>query len=368
MQSASSPLPAASQDFWLGRRVFVTGGSGFLGTTLVSRLVRGGAQVVCLQHQPLSAERIACFPELRRATWVHGDLHDQPFLEQLLDGHGIGTIFHLAAQTIVGVANRDPIATFRTNIEGTWSLLEAARRTPHVGQVVVASSDKAYGDQQQLPYNDDTTPLGGMHPYDVSKACADMIARTYAATFGMCLAVTRCGNFYGPGDLNWNRIVPGTIRSILQRQAPVIRSDGLMVRDYFHVEDGAAATMLLAERLAVDPELRGQAFNFSNEIALNVLDLVQRILDCMGSDLKPIVRNEASNEIREQFLSARKAQRMLNWTPIHTLDEGLRSTCQWYRDYLAELAPGRPNSITARTLGLLSNAFWFPMAELAAIV
>ena len=187
MQSDSISPPSSGEDFWRGRRVFVTGGSGFLGTTLVTRLIRTGAHIVCLQHQRLSAERVRCFPELAQATWLHGDLRDQAFLERLLAERGIGTIFHLAAQTIVGVANRDPITTFRTNIEGTWSLLEAARKTPHVGEVVVASSDKAYGDQPQLPYDDDTTPLGGKHPYDVSKACADMIARTYAASFGMRL-------------------------------------------------------------------------------------------------------------------------------------------------------------------------------------
>ena len=199
---------------------------------------------------------------------------------------------------------------------------------------MVASSDKAYGDQETLPYDEDT-PLQGQHPYDVSKSCADLIAHTYAVTYGLPVAITRCGNFYGGGDLNWNRIVPGTIRSVLRGQRPVIRSDGQYVRDYFYVEDGAAAYMLLAEALAARPELRGEAFNFSNEIQITVLDLVQRILGLMGSDLLPEVRNEANNEIRHQYLSAEKARTVLGWAPLFTLEQGLARTIEWYRAFLA---------------------------------
>jgi CDP-glucose 4,6-dehydratase len=198
---------------------------------------------------------------------------------------------------------------------------------------VVASSDKAYGDQERLPY-DESTPLQGQHPYDVSKSCADLIARSYAVTYGLPVVITRCGNFYGGGDLNWNRIVPGTIRSVLRDERPIIRSDGNFTRDYFYVEDGAAAYMLLTERLAKDPSLRGEAFNFSNELQVTVIELVREILALMGSTLAPDVRNEVSHEIRHQYLSAAKARERLQWTPLFTLDDGLRRTIQWYRQLL----------------------------------
>jgi CDP-glucose 4,6-dehydratase len=198
---------------------------------------------------------------------------------------------------------------------------------------VVASSDKAYGAQEILPYNE-TTPLQGTHPYDVSKSCADLIAHAYSVTYGLPVAITRCGNFYGGGDLNWNRIVPGTIRSALRGQRPVIRSDGQYVRDYFYVEDGAAAYMLLAEKLAACPELAGESFNFSNELQVTVLQLVQRVLSAMGSDLEPEIRNEAGNEIRAQFLSSARARERLMWQPLFDLDRGLALTIDWYREFL----------------------------------
>jgi len=240
---------------------------------------------------------------------------------------------HLAAQAIVGIANRNPLSTFESNIQGTWNLLEACRRSRAVKSIVVASSDKAYGEHEHLPYGEDA-PLQGRHPYDVSKSCGDLIARTYAHTYGLPVAVTRCGNFYGGGDLNWNRIVPGTIRSVVRGERPIIRSDGQNVRDYFYVEDGAAAYMLLAEQLHGRPELRGQAFNFSNERETTVIELVRRVLDAMQSDLEPVVLNEASNEIRRQFLSAARARRTLPWTPLFTLDEGMRRTVAWYERFL----------------------------------
>jgi CDP-glucose 4,6-dehydratase len=243
-------------------------------------------------------------------------------------------VFHLAAQTIVGVANRNPVSTFESNIGGTWSLLEACRRSPKLGAVVVASSDKAYGDQEQLPY-DEETPLEGRHPYDVSKSCADLIARSYAVTYDLPVAITRCGNFYGGGDLNWNRLVPGTIRSVLRGDRPVIRSDGTLIRDYFYVEDGADAYIQLAEALRARPELKGEGFNFSNELQLTVLDVTRRILDRMGSRLQPVILGEASNEILHQYLSAAKARRVLGWSARYTLEEGLDRTIRWYREWLA---------------------------------
>ncbi|MBM4461699.1 MAG: NAD-dependent epimerase/dehydratase family protein, partial [Chloroflexi bacterium] len=305
------------------------------GGWLVHRLIEAEADVACLVRDWAPHSELARSGLIERVKVVRGDICDQALIERVLGEYEIETVFHLAAQTIVGIANRNPISTFQSNIAGTWSLLEACRRSPKVQQVVLASSDKAYGDQTNLPY-DESTPLQGRHPYDVSKSCADLIAQTYAATYGTPVVITRCGNFYGGGDLNWNRIVPGTIRSILRGQRPVIRSDGQYVRDYFYVEDGAAAYMMLAEALAARPELRGEAFNFSNEIQVTVLDLVQRILRLMGSDLTPEVRNEASNEIRRQYLSAEKARRVLGWAPLFTLAEGLERTIKWYRAFLRQ--------------------------------
>lgn len=319
--------------FWQDRPTFVTGATGLVGGWLVKRLVAAGADVVCLVRDWVPQAELVRAGLLERVKVVRGDVRDQATLERALGEYEVETVIHLAAQTIVGIANRNPVATFETNIGGTWALLEACRRSPKVQQIVVASSDKAYGDQETLPY-DETTPLQGQHPYDVSKSCADLIAHTYAVTYGLPVAITRCGNFYGGGDLNWNRIVPGTIRSVLRGQRPVIRSDGRFVRDYFYVEDGAAAYMLLAEQLAARPELRGEAFNFSNELQITVLELVQRILALMGSDLEPEVRNEASHEIRHQYLSAAKARAVLGWRPLFTLEEGLQRTIAWYREFL----------------------------------
>jgi CDP-glucose 4,6-dehydratase len=320
-------------DFWTDRPTLVTGATGLVGGWLVRRLLDAGADVVCLVRDWVPQSELVRASLLDRVKVVRGDVADQALLERTLGEYEIDTVIHLAAQTIVTIANRNPAGTFQSNIGGTWALLEACRRSPAVKQIVIASSDKAYGDQEKLPYDEDT-PLQGRHPYDVSKSCADLIGQAFATTYGSPVAITRCGNFYGGGDLNWNRIVPGTIRSVLRGQRPIIRSDGQYVRDYFYVEDGAAAYMLLAEKLAGNPELRGQAFNFSNEIQLTVTELVQRILALMRSDLQPDVRNEVSNEIRRQYLSAARARRLLGWKPLFDLDEGLRRTIAWYREFL----------------------------------
>jgi CDP-glucose 4,6-dehydratase len=322
--------------FWQDRPTFVTGASGLVGGWLVRRLVDAGAAVVCLVRDHVPQSELVRAELIERVRVVRGDVCDQALLERALGEYEIDTVMHLAAQTIVTIANRNPVSTFEANVRGTWALLEACRRSPAVKQIIVASSDKAYGDHEQLPY-DEETPLIGRHPYDVSKSCADLIAQSYATTYRLPVAITRCGNFYGGGDLNWNRIVPGTIRSIVRRQPPVIRSDGQYIRDYFYVEDGAAAYMLLAEQLAANPELIGQAFNFSNEIQVTVLDLVGRILALMQSDLVPDVRNEATNEIRHQYLRADKARRILGWQPLFTLEEGLQRSIAWYKAFLEVL-------------------------------
>lgn len=322
------------QSFWQDRPVLVTGATGLVGGWLVRRLLEAGAEVVCLVRDWVPRSELVRSGLIERAQVVRGHLCDQPLLERTLGEYEVESVIHLAAQTIVGIANRNPVSTFESNIQGTWTLLEACRRSPRVQQIVVASSDKAYGDQPNLPYDEDT-PLQGQHPYDVSKSCADLIAHSYAKTYGLPVIVTRCGNFFGGGDLNWNRIVPGTIRSVLRGQRPVIRSDGLFTRDYFYVEDGAAAYMLLVEGLAARPELAGEAFNFSNEQPLTVLALVDHILRLMQSDLQPEVRSEATHEIRHQYLSARKARQFLNWQPLFSLESALQLTIQWYTDFFA---------------------------------
>lgn len=321
--------------FWQDRPVFVTGASGLLGGWLVRRLLQARADVVCLVRDWVPQSELVRGGLLDKVKVVRGDLRDQDMVERAIGEYEIDTVVHLAAQTIVGIANRNPVSTFESNIAGTWTLLEACRRSPLVKQIVVASSDKAYGEHEQLPYNEDAS-LIARHPYDVSKSCADLIAQAYATTYDLPVAITRCGNLYGGGDLNWNRIVPGTIRSVLRGQRPVIRSDGKFVRDYFYAEDAAAANMLLAEKLATDATFKGQAFNFSNENQITVSEVVDRILKLMDSNLEPEVRNEAVNEIRQQYLSAEKARRVLGWRPLFGLDEGLRVTIGWYQEFLGD--------------------------------
>jgi CDP-glucose 4,6-dehydratase len=324
---------AVTASFWQDRPTLVTGATGLLGSWLVERLVLAGANVVCVIRDSVPLSRLCHSRAANRFTSVRGDVCDQALLERVLGEYEIDTVMHLAAQTIVGIANRNPVSTFESNIQGTWSVLEACRRSPRVQQIVQASSDKAYGAQPRLPYTEDA-PLRGTHPYDVSKSCADLIAQNYAWSFGLPVVITRCGNFYGGGDLNWSRIVPGTIRSLLRGDRPVVRSDGSFIRDYFYIEDGACAYMQLAEQLGARRELAGEAFNFSNEQQISVLDLVQLISKIMGSNLEPEIRNEASNEIRHQYLSAAKARETLGWAPSFTLETGLRKTIAWYREFL----------------------------------
>ena len=328
---------AVTMNFWRDRSVLVTGASGLLGGWLTKRLVECGANVVCLVRDWVPQCELVHTGLLDHVNVVRGDITDRDIVERALGEYEVHTVFHLAAQTIVGIANRNPASTFESNIQGTWNVLEACRRSPLVKSIVLASSDKAYGDQTVLPYDEDM-PLQGRHPYDVSKSCADLIAQTYAVTFKLPVAVTRCGNFYGGGDLNWNRVVPGTIRSIIRGERPIIRSDGEYIRDYFYVEDGASAYMLLAQRLAEQPELGGLAFNFSNEIQITVLQLVDKILAKMGSNLRPDVQNRPLNEIRHQYLSAERARSMLDWAPEFSLDEGLDRTISWYRRFFSETA------------------------------
>ncbi len=320
------------EKFWRGRKVLVTGCTGFLGGWVVEDLLARGAAVVGLIRDWVPQSRLLTEDLLGKMATVRGAVEDQPAVERALNEYEVDTVFHLAAQTIVTIANRNPLSTFESNIRGTWSVLEACRRCPTVRQIVVASSDKAYGAQATLPY-EEAAPLQGRFPYDVSKSCADLLAQSYAATHGLPVAITRCGNFFGGGDLNFSRIVPGTILSVLRGERPVIRSDGTFVRDYLYVRDGAQACLLLAEGMA-GGGLAGEAFNFSYEVQLTARQMVDRVLALMGrEDLEPVVLNEAQHEIPRQFLSARKAREVLGWRPAFGLDEGLRAAAAWYRAY-----------------------------------
>ena len=317
--------------YWKYKRVFVTGGSGLLGSWLVKNLVNAGADVTALVRDAVPQSDFYRSGYIDKVNIVRGALEDYATLERALGEYEIDTVFHLGAQTIVEIANRNPMSTFESNIKGTWNMLEAVRRSPLVRKVIIASSDKAYGVHAQLPYSEEA-PLQGSHPYDVSKSAADLIAHTYFNTYKLPVAITRCGNFYGGGDLNFNRIVPGTIRSVLQGMPPVLRSDGSMIRDYFYIEDAAHAYMTLAEKMD-DERVHGHAFNFSNENQVTVLELTQKILTTMGSNLQPNILATATHEIPHQYLSAAKAKDMLGWQPRYTLDEGLQKTVAWYRDF-----------------------------------
>lgn len=297
----------------------------------MKELIDQGANVTGLVRDTVPKSNLYQGEQVKQMNIVQGALEDLDVIERALGEYEIDTVFHLAAQAIVGVANRNPISTFEANILGTWNILEACRRHPLIKRVIVASSDKAYGDQPTLPY-DENMPLQGKHPYDVSKSCADLLSHTYFNTYGLPVCITRCGNLYGGGDLNFNRIIPQTIQLVLNGEAPEIRSDGTFIRDYFYIEDAVEAYLLLAEKME-ELNLAGEAFNFSNEIQLTVLELVEKILKAMGSDLKPKVLNQGSHEIKHQYLSAEKARKLLNWTPAHTIDEGLEKTIEWYKAF-----------------------------------
>ena len=319
--------------FWRERSVLVTGCTGLLGSWLTEALVRAGAQVVGLIRDEVPQSHLVRSGTIRHIRVVHGDVTDYATLERTLNEYEVETVFHLAAQTIVGIANRAPLSTFEANIKGTWVVLEAVRRSPTVHRVVVASSDKAYGTQPRLPYTEEM-PLQGRHPYDVSKSAADLLAQAYAATYELPVAITRCANLYGGGDLNWNRLVPGTIRSALQGEAPIIRSDGTFIRDYLYVKDAVQAYLMLAEALD-DRALFGQAFNCGTDEPLSVLEMTRLILDLSPyPELEPVILDAVSHEIRDQYLDSAKIRRVIGWRPRYSRVEALRETMAWYAAYL----------------------------------
>jgi CDP-glucose 4,6-dehydratase len=329
--------------FWSARRVLVTGATGFLGAWLVRELRHRGAFVVGLMRdrpaEPLLSDDALAQPDFS----VFGQLEDYDCLLRALDKYEVETVFHLAAQPLVGIAFNEPRATFEANIRGTWNLLEACRKITTVKRIVVASSDKAYGTAPHLPYNEEM-PLAGRHPYDVSKSCADLIAQAYHATYALPVCVTRSANFYGGGDLNFSRIVPGTIRSVLRNEKPVLRSDGTLIRDYIFIRD-VGGYLTLAE--AMDrPDIHGRAYNFSIEAPLSVLDITNRILALMQrTDLPPAILKNAQGEIAAQHLSAARARRELGWSPQYGLDQGLTETIAWYKSYFVRHSGERRNQL-----------------------
>ena len=323
------------EKFWKGKEVFITGASGFLGSWLTKTLVGKGANVTCLIRDLVPSSYLNLSGTIKQVNVVYGCLEDYSVIERALNEYEIDSCFHLGAQAIVGAAVRFPMSTFESNIKGTWNILECVRQNRKVKRVVVASSDKAYGTKGKLPYKEDNC-LQGMHPYDVSKSCTDLLAQSYYHTYGVPVAISRCGNFYGGGDLNSSRIVPGTIKSLILDQHPLIRSDGTYIRDYFYIEDVVDAYLSLGENVDRE-EIVGQAFNFGTGQPITVLDLVKLIIRISGKHhLKPVILNEAKNEIKEQYLSSEKARNLLSWEPRFSLEEGLKRTYKWYEAFLEE--------------------------------
>lgn len=322
---------------WEGRKVLVTGATGLLGGWLTKSLVDQGAEVVALVRDEVPGSLFRTWRLADRVAVVRGAVEDLPLCERAMNEYGVETVFHLAAQAIVGVANRAPLSTFETNIRGTWQVLEACRRSPTVKRVVVASSDKAYGIAETLPYKEHT-PLAGRFPYDVSKSCADLIALSYAATYSLPVSVTRCGNLYGGGDLNFNRIIPESIRAILRGEPPPIRSDGSPVREYLYVEDAVSGYLALASQMD-RKEVVGRAFNIGTDKPQTVLEVVNALIKASGrKGIKPRILNTAKHEIPEQSLDSTDAKRILGWKPAYTLEQGLKKTWTWYQDHFGTAA------------------------------
>lgn len=319
-----------SQNFWRKKQVLVTGGEGFVASWLAKELVEAGAQVIALVLDWVPRSTLTLIGMADQVTRVQGTVTDARLLQRVLHTYEIDTVFHLAAQALVGIASRSPVTTFEANIQGTWTVLEACRHCPSVERVVVASSDKAYGVHARLPYTEDF-PLQGLYPYDASKACADILSRCYATTYGLPVGVTRCANIYGGGDLHTSRLIPEVIQAVLQGRPPVIRSDGSPTRDYLYIDDAVRAYLTLAEQLG-RPEVRGQAFNFGTQSPISVLELVRQIIALAGVDLEPQVLGISTGEIDHQYLDSSKAARLLGWHPQIDLPEGLRRTLAWYRE------------------------------------
>ncbi len=322
-------------EFWQDRRVFVTGASGLTGGWLINELKKKKAEIIILLRDWVSNSMVLSPSEINKITIVNGDLSDPKQLERILCEYEIKNIIHLAAQTVIPIANENPLSTFESNVRGTWNLLEACRNVKGIESIVIASSDKAYGQSLKLPYKEDS-PLRAIYPYDVSKACAEMVGVSYAKTFDLPIAITRCGNFYGGGDLNWSRLIPGTIRSMIRGETPIIRSNGKLIRDYIYVEDAVKAYVLLSRELSRNSKYVGEAFNFSNGIPVNVMNIVKLIIKKFKKNIEPILEDEIKGEIINQCLDPSKAKKELGWSPIFSLESGLDKTISWYKDYFNE--------------------------------
>ena len=317
---------------WENKNVFITGGDGFIGGCLAKRFVEKGANVIILVRDIKKQMPYKLFGLEGKVTQVYGSLTDYSVLERVFNEYSIEACFHLAAQPLVQIASKSPLATFDSNIRGTWNLLEACRVTKTIQRMVVASSDKAYGIQKKLPYTEES-PLLGLYPYDASKTCTDILARCYFTSYGLPIAVTRNANTYGGGDLNFSRIIPDAIRSILFNEEFVIRSDGTPERDYMYIEDAVSGYITLAENIERD-DIKGNAFNFGTGTPISVINLFSKIaLLCGKPDIKPKILGEAKNEIDRQYLAIDKVKEKLNWAPKYTLDQGLKDTIDWYRSY-----------------------------------
>lgn len=340
MEFRKSPLEGVGMSMmWSESRVLVTGATGIVGSWLVKSLLEKGAFVVTLIRDWNPQSELIRSGDVKRTTVVSGELENYQALERAISENEIDTVFHLGAQPLVGIALRSPLPTFEANIRGSYHVLEACRIHKNlVKRIVVASSDKAYGDVDLLPYTEEMPPLGRF-PYDVSKSCTDLLARSYSQTYDLPVTIARCGNIYGGGDLNWSRIVPGTIRSFLKQESPIIRSDGKFTRDYIFVLDVVQAYLLLALH-AQEEGVRGEAFNFSGERPWTVLEIVQSIRKLMGCDhVDPIILNQVNAEIRDQYLDSSKAKRILKWAPLYSLEKGLDETIAWYKIFLEKNSP-----------------------------
>lgn len=323
----------AKNNFWNQKNILVTGASGLLGPWLIEELLAQNGRIVALVRDRVPDSRLFATSLQKRVTLVWGEIENMSLMQRILNEFEINTVFHLGAQAIVSTANRSPLSTFKSNIQGTWTLLEACRQSPWVERIIVASSDKAYGQHETLPYTENAA-LQGRHPYDVSKSCADLIAQSYFHTYNLPVCVTRCGNFFGGGDLHFNRIIPGTIKLLVENKRPIIRSNGLFIRDYIYVKDVVSAYMTLAENMK-EKNLEGQCFNFSTDKPLNVIELVNLVATMMNAQhLEPIIENQANNEIPAQHLSSQKARQLLGWQAIYGIEKGLEETIAWYKDYL----------------------------------
>ena len=318
-----------------GRTAFVTGAYGMLGSWLVKGLLEHGARVVVLKRDQVTASALALEGLEARCQVVRGDLVDAPLMDRALGEYEVDAVFHLAAQTIVGTANRSPVSTFESNIRGTWTLMEACRHH-NIGQTVVAASDKAYGPHDTLPYKEDFA-LQPKYPYDVSKAATDLIARSYFHTYGLPVAVTRFANIYGGGDLNPSRLVPEMVGAIMAGRAPVIRSDGSPERDFLYVEDAVAAYLAIADQLAVGPEggAHGEAFNAGGDAPHSVREIVELAIGVVGADVTADYQGTGtpSGEIDRQYVDSTKLRSLTGWAPQVGLEEGLRRTVAWYREH-----------------------------------